>query len=62
MKLADYLKKRKMRATVFADVSGVSRPTISRLIRGVTRCADPLVARKIVKATKGQVRYDDLWN
>lgn len=58
MKLNRYLKCRRESQKAFARRSGVPQQTINRLcLRGG---ASALNALKIVKATKGRVRLEDL--
>ena len=59
MKLITWLKQRKLRKSVFARQIKVSPSTICEFLRGNRRMS-PTTAKKIVKATGGIVRLEDL--
>ena len=59
MKLITWLKQRKIRKSVFARQIKVSPSTICEFLRG-NRKMSPVTAKKIVKATGGIVRLEDL--
>lgn len=59
MTLREWLAAKKLQQRQFAALSGVSEPTISRIIKGRTK-ASLGDALKIVDATKGKVTLRDL--
>ena len=61
MKLEDYLKKHQLTHEKFALKVGVSRPFITMILRGYNNPSVKLIKR-IQEATKGEVRFEDLYN
>lgn len=60
MKLSDYLKKEKMSASEFAELVGVDKSTISRILRG-KRYPRRATVEAIRKATDNRVTVADLY-
>lgn len=60
MKLKEYLKLKGLKQKAFAAEAGVSEARISRIVRGQVEPGKDAI-RKIVRATGGAVRIDDLW-
>ncbi len=61
MKLQQYIDRRGITATDFAEEAGVSLSTVSRILSGHTLQPRRSTAQKIVKAAEGFVSYSDLW-
>ena len=60
MQLEAYFRRKgALKKSVLADRAGIGRPHMSHLIAG-RRTASPGVAKRIVKATGGLVRLQDL--
>lgn len=59
MKLKEYLEKRKLTYEEFSKISGVTKSTLGNYVNGRSRALFDNATR-IVKATKGQVTYEDL--
>ena len=59
MNLREYLFKKKIKHEDFAKKVGINRSTLHRIMSGIS---DPSLslATKIVKATKGQVSYEEI--
>lgn len=61
MKIIEYLDKRHMKQTDFANKIGVSKEALRHYIKG--NCYPPLpVAQKIIEATNGEIALSDLVN
>lgn len=60
MKLAEYLKKYNLTHEKFADMIGVTRPLVTRLVNKRTNPSSQVVKR-IELVTKGEVLFSDLY-
>jgi len=58
MNLREYLFRKRIKQNEFAKDSGVSLPTISRVLRGEDLKMS--IAKRIVDASKGQISYEDI--
>jgi len=61
MKLATYLKRKKLSQREFARMCKISHTSISKYLNG-TRIPNSSNTKKIVKYTKGEVKVTDLWS
>ena len=61
MKLSKYLKLHGLTHKEFADMVGVSRPTITIILNG-HKNPSPLLTKTIQEITKGEVSFDDLFS
>jgi len=64
-KLGKWLDRHGISQTEFAKMSGVSRPTITRLCSDDNHHPNMSTAKKIIKALReldSNVNYDDFWN
>ena len=59
MKLSAYLKNNGLSPAEFARQAKLTKPTLSRFLKGHRGLA-PFTMAKIVKATCGQITYEDL--
>jgi transcriptional regulator with XRE-family HTH domain len=59
MKLKDYLKKKKLSQREFSKLTGISTPTLSRIMNG-TRTPRVENALIIQSVTKGSVKFIDM--
>jgi DNA-binding transcriptional regulator YdaS (Cro superfamily) len=58
MNLSDYIAEQSLTHQAFADLLGVTRPTVSYWLAGKTRPA-PVSAALIIQLTRGKVTPDD---
>lgn len=59
MKLKDYLIKKRISQSEFAEKLGITQQSISRYLQGLP--PKRTIAYKIVNLTGGEVRLMDLW-
>lgn len=57
--LQRYLDKEKLSHDSFAELSGIARTTITRVLNGTRKRFSPEAARKVVKATHGEVTLEE---